>query len=142
MAAGLLSAVCCLPAPRNSLAAIYKMGASTPLQVGLLNYHLSQVRTGGNLLGAFLALYNFAGGFGRPVDRLLARGVSVLAFLAAAWLLWCGAREYRTMVNDSRGHIPEDRVRSMLAWTYLSHGMAAAAVCVALFGVAHAAASR
>lgn len=89
-------------------------------------------------MGAFIALYNFSGGFNRT-NRRMARAVSVAAFLAAAWMLWQGAREYRVMVEDSRDAIPEDRVRSMLSWIVLSHGMAAAAVCVAAFGGVYAA---
>lgn len=114
------------------------MGASTALQVSLLNYHLSQIRTGGSVIGAMIALFVLAGKFCRP-RRQMARAVSVISLVVVAWMLWRGVREYRVMVDDARDEIPEGRVRSMLEWIALSHVMTAVAVCVALFGGVYAA---
>lgn len=112
--------------------------ATSTLEVSLLNYHLGQVRTGGNMIAAFIALYNWSSWFG-GTHRALVRCVSILVFLTAAWMLWHGGSEYRDMVEGARDTIPEDRARSMLAWTALSRGMAGAAACVALFSGIHTA---
>ena len=92
-------------------------------------------------MAAFITLFKFSDGFAEP-RRSVARGVSVAAFLAVAWMLWRGAAEYGELLRLERDNIPPARYESMRSWLALSRVLVAAVLCVAAFSAAHAIASR
>eukprot|EP00873_Tetraselmis_striata_P033937 jgi/Tetstr1/454201/TSEL_041120.t1 len=108
---------------------------STALQVGLLNYHLAQIRTSGNLLAASIAIHRLP----NPLSdacRSATRIMSVAGALVAAWMLWHGAEEYSEMLRETKEELPDRRWASMRRWPLLSYTMIALALSVAVVTVA------